>query len=73
MRSRHQTGPSPLINDSQWVDRVKSAAAANFLVMKCNRAGTSRYETENFAFVMQKAPGVFVRFGSQSEGAYGGS
>ena len=29
---------------------------------------------EDFAFVMQKAPGVFVRFGSRSEGGpYGGS
>ena len=63
----------PLINDSQWVDRVKRCGSKllgheNVIELEHPSMGA-----EDFAFVMQKAPGVFVRFGSRSEGGpYGG-
>lgn len=66
-------GPPPLISDRQWVDRVKRCGSRllgeeNVVELEYPSMGA-----EDFAFVMEKAPGVFVRFGARSEsGPYGG-
>ena len=66
-------GPPPLVSDSQWVDRVKRCGSKLLGHENVIELAHPSMGAEDFAFVMEKAPGVFVRFGSRSEGGpYGG-
>ncbi len=65
-------GPPPFVSDDEWVDRVvrcgqKLLGKENVILMKIPSMGA-----EDFAYVKEKAKGVFVRFGARTPGgAYG--
>lgn len=66
-------GPPPFISDNDWVDRVKRCGTKLLGAENVIELAAPSMGAEDFAFVKAKAPGVFVRFGSRTEGGpYGG-
>lgn len=66
-------GPPPLISDNEWVDRVKRCGSKLLGEKNVVELEYPSMGAEDFAFVMEKSKGVFVRFGARSEnGPYGG-
>ena len=68
-----ELGPPPFVSDDEWVDRVircgsKLLGEENVIQMKIPSMGA-----EDFAYVKEKAKGVFVRFGARTPGGPYGS
>ena len=51
-------GPPPLVSDSQWVDRVKRCGSKLLGHENVIELAHPSMGAEDFAFVMEKAPGV---------------
>ncbi len=61
-------GPPPLENDDVWVERAKLSAGRligpeNVILLESGTMGA-----EDFAYIRERYPGVFVRIGCRSEG-----
>lgn len=68
-----ELGPPPFISENEWVDRVvrcgtKLLGPENVIEMEAPSMGA-----EDFAFIKEKCPGVFVRLGARTPGGPYGS
>lgn len=68
-----ELGPPPFINDEGWLERVKRSAGhllgpENVVDLEIPSMGA-----EDFSYVREKAPGVFVRLGARTPGGPYGS
>ena len=61
-------GPPPFISSSDWVDRVKRCGTKVLGKGNVVELPAASMGAEDFAYVREKAPGVFVRLGARSEG-----
>lgn len=68
-----ELGPPPFVNDDEWTERVKRSAgrllgSENVVELEAPSMGA-----EDFSYVKEKAPGVFVRLGARTPGGPYGS
>lgn len=66
-------GPPPFVNDKEWVDRVFRSSKKLLGPEYVAELPIPSMGAEDFAFVKEKAPGVFVRFGARTPGGPYGS
>lgn len=61
-------GPPPLSNDESWVARTKNVMAAVLGADKIKTIDVATMGAEDFAFIKERYPGVFVRIGCRVAG-----
>jgi amidohydrolase len=61
-------GPPPFINDDVWVERTRRAAGILLGEKQVKRLEMASMGAEDFAYIKERYPGVFVRIGCRTRG-----
>lgn len=64
-----QEGPPAFINDPEWVKRIENVMSTLLGSTKVKQLDTVTMGAEDFAFIKERYPGVFIRIGCRTEGA----
>lgn len=62
-------GPPAFINDPKWTKRVEEVLAGLIGRDRIKQSDTVTMGAEDFAFIKERYPGIFVRIGCRTEGA----
>ena len=62
-------GPPAFVNDEEWVERLKPLMSFLLGHGQVKKTDTVTMGAEDFAFIKERYPGVFVRIGCRTEGA----
>lgn len=68
-----ELGPPPFVNDDEWVERVRRCGETLLGKENVVDLAIPSMGAEDFSFVKEKAPGVFVRLGCRTPGGPYGS
>lgn len=66
-------GPPPFVCEPEWVDRVRRSAGRLLGEKQVIELAAPSMGAEDFAYIKEKAPGVFVRLGARTPGGPYGS
>lgn len=64
-----QAGPPAFINDAEWTKRLQAAFSGLIGGSRIRQSDTVTMGAEDFAYIKEGRPGVFVRIGCRTEGA----
>lgn len=64
-----QEGPPAFLNDPEWTERVERVLSNLIGTGQIRKTDTVTMGAEDFAFIKEHYPGIFVRIGCRTEGA----
>lgn len=62
-------GPPAFFNDPEWVKRIEKVMSALIGSNRVKQLDTVTMGAEDFSFIKEKYPGIFIRIGCRTEGA----
>lgn len=62
-------GPPAFLNDSKWVEQIEKVMSILIGSNQVKHLDTVTMGAEDFAFIKEKYPGIFIRIGCRTEGA----